>query len=114
MFHYQGNSESVHASISGTSSAYIFASATGLKWNLQKGTISWVDATISTYISLIETASATVSRVLLKWRASSSNGMVSFAFRDRGHTASVAGAALRLVCSDAGTINGVFAGFTGY
>ena len=98
--------------IDGGGSSTAFASATGSRWNLTQGVVTWANLDTSTTISLYE-FNATNSVQFLTFIASASHGIVNMDFGEYGVQAS-SSVASRLVFN-VGTVGGtVCAFFAGY
>lgn len=96
----------------GGGSSTAFASATGSRWNLKSGLITWANLDTSTTLSFYE-FNATNSALFLTMMATATHGFVTFAFPDFGVQASSSYASRMVfnVGSVAGTVCGLFVGF---
>lgn len=96
----------------GGGSSTAFASATGSRWNLKAGFITWANLDTSTTLSLYE-FNATNSVVFLTMMATCTHGSLMFNFSDYGIKAS-SSVGSRLVFN-VGTVGGTVCGlFVGY
>lgn len=103
---------SARLKIDGGGSSTAFASATGSRWVLKGGLISWANLDSSTTYSLYE-FNATNSALFFTGMATTTHGIVDFCFSDYGVPASSSYAS-RMVFN-VGSIAGTFCAlFTGY
>lgn len=96
----------------GGGSSTAFASATGSRWNLKAGFISWANLDTSTTLSLYE-FNATNSALFLTMMATCTHGSVMINFSDFGIQASSSYASRMVfnVGSVGGTVCGLFVGY---
>jgi hypothetical protein len=103
---------SARLKIDGGGSSTAFASATGSRWNLKGGVITWVNLGGDVEVSLYE-FNATNSAVFFKFNATTSSGMYTFNYADFGIPASSSYSS-RMVFNTAavaGTVCGLFTGY---
>lgn len=98
--------------IDGGGSSTAFASATGSRWVLKSGVISWANLAGDSQVSLYE-VDVSASAQFLKFNATTSSGLVSFNVSDHGVLASATYSSrmeLRMA-TVGGTFNAMFTGY---